>query len=86
MAVIEKKIFTNVYWNKKKHDIVVMGQYGTETGAESKIVKDDANLVFNRTIPATLQFEVNWEIIVDGPTHAPVEEEPKIIEELKEDK
>lgn len=88
MAVLEKKIFTNVYWNKTKHDIVVMGMYGTEASADKKIIKDDANLVFNRTIPATLQFEVNWQIIIEGP---PVSdslhsvEEPKVVEPLNTD-
>jgi hypothetical protein len=66
MAIIEKKLFTNLYWNKKKHDMVVMGQFSTEQGAAAKIATDE-HLVFNRTIPATLQFEINFDIVTEHP-------------------
>jgi hypothetical protein len=63
--IVEKKVFTNLYWSKTKRDLVAMGMYGNESAADKKVLSDDEVLIFQGTIPATLQFEFTKEIKVN---------------------
>jgi spore coat polysaccharide biosynthesis predicted glycosyltransferase SpsG len=65
MGQFEKKIFTNLYWNTNKKDLVIIGQYGTEARAIEKI-KDpvaEPTFIYQDTIGATVLFEYNKEIV-----------------------
>jgi hypothetical protein len=42
-----------------------MGMYGNESAADKKVLSDDEVLIFQGTIPATLQFEFTKEIKVN---------------------
>lgn len=59
----EKKTWTNLYWNTQRQDLVASGMYGTEKAATDKIMTDVEHLVFQESVPATLEFGFNGPLI-----------------------
>lgn len=73
MGVFEKKSYTNVYWNKKFQYTMTADIRSSEDAAVKAIRTEDEDLIFQCTIPCTIQYEIpdNLVLVKEKPA-APV--------------